>query len=110
MDGWKLKEVSEIDTGTVEFDLVDDYDGLQKMDELADEKYLGDILSADGKNCKNITARRNKAIGTRNQVMGILQDVYYGRYFFQVAKVLRNPLFLGSLLTKKIPLTPMGVL
>ena len=31
--------------------------------------------------------------------MGILQDVYYGRYYFQVAKILRNALFLSSLLT-----------
>ena len=62
VDGWKLKEVSEIDTGTVEDDSVDDYDGLQKMDEVTDEKYLGDVLSADGKNLKNITARRNKSI------------------------------------------------
>ena len=99
VDGWKLKEVSEIDTGIVEDDLVDDYDGLQKMDEVTDEKYLGDVLSADGKNLKNITTRRNKSIGTRNQIMGILQDVYYGRYYFQVAKILRNALFLSSLLT-----------
>ena len=99
VDGWKLKEVSEIDTGIVEDDLVDDYDGLQKMDEVTDEKYLGDVLSADGKNLKNITTGRNKSIGTRNQIMGILQDVYYGRYYFQVAKILRNALFLSSLLT-----------
>ena len=33
VDGWKLKEVSEIDTGAVEYDLVDDYDGRKKMDE-----------------------------------------------------------------------------
>ena len=99
MDGWKLKEVSEVDIGSVEYDLVDDYDGLQKMDEVKDEKYLGDILSADGKNFKNISARRNKAIGTRNQVLGVLHDVYYGRYHFQVSKVLRNALFLSSLLT-----------
>ena len=47
----------------------------------------------------DITATRNKAIGTRNQVMGILQDVYYGRSYFQVAKVPRYALFLSSLLT-----------
>ena len=30
----ELMEVSEIDTGTVECDLVDAYDGLQNMDEV----------------------------------------------------------------------------
>ena len=49
VDGWKLKEVSEIDTGIVEDDLVDDYDGLEKMDEVTDERYLGDVISKDGK-------------------------------------------------------------
>ena len=48
----------------------------------------------------DITATRNKAIGTRNQVMGILQDVqYYGRSYFILAKVPRCALFLSSLLT-----------
>ena len=37
VDGWKLKEVSEIDTGIVEDDLVDDYDVLKKMDEVTDD-------------------------------------------------------------------------
>ena len=97
VDGWRLKEVSDIQTG--ESDIFDEYEGMQQMDKVDEEKYLGDILSADGKNVKNITARCNKSIGTRNQIMGILQEVFYGKYYFQVAKVLRNSLFLSSLLT-----------
>jgi hypothetical protein len=62
------------------------------------EKYLGDIISVDGKNSKNIQARKGKAIGIINQITSILQDICFGPYHFEVAFLLRNSLFLNSLL------------
>ena len=99
VDEWKLSEVTEIETGTLEIESTDEYVGMQMMEEVMEEKYLGDILSVDGKNVKNIMARKNRSIGTINQIMGILREIYYGKYYFVVAKVLRSALFLSSLLT-----------
>ena len=45
------------------------------MEEVSEEKYLGDILSVDGRNSKNIMARKNKSIGSTNQIMGILGNI-----------------------------------
>ena len=99
VDEWKLSEVTEIATGNIEEDCIDEYGGIQKMEEVSEEKYLGDILTVDGRNIKNIMARKNKSIGSKNQIMGILREVYFGKYYFEVAKVLRSALFLSSLLT-----------
>ena len=49
VDEWKLSEVAEIETGTLEIESIAEYVGIQKMKEVMDEKYLGEILSADGK-------------------------------------------------------------
>ena len=99
VDEWKLSEVTEIATGNIEEDCIDEYGGIQKMEEVSEEKYLGDILTVDGRNIKNIMERKNKSIGSKNQIMGILREVYFGKYYFEVAKVLRSALFLSSLLT-----------
>ena len=61
VDGWNVTSVSEVETG--ECTLVDEYSGLHKIAEVNQEKYLGDILSNDGKNSKNIAARKNRGIG-----------------------------------------------
>ena len=66
---------------------------------LKDEQmYLGDIISADGSHKKNIEHRRNKGYGVINQIMQILETVYFGKYYFEVAMVLRSSMFLSSLL------------
>jgi hypothetical protein len=48
---------------------------------------------------KNIAARTNRGIGTLNQIVSILDDICFGKYFFKVAMVFRNSLLLSSLLT-----------
>ena len=63
------------------------------------ERYLGDIISSDGKNTKNIDVRKNRGIGVVNQVMDILEEICFGKYHFQVAMILRNSLLISSLLT-----------
>ena len=62
-------------------------------------KYLGDVISKDGKNTKNIEARKSKGIGVVNQIMCILNDIIFGPYHFEVALILRKSLLLSSLLT-----------
>ena len=45
-----------------------------------------------------MNARISKANGTINQIMFILEDIYFGRYFFQVAIILCNSMFINSIL------------
>ena len=97
IDGWKMKERSEVETQS--YITEDEYDGLYDMDTVNHEKYLGDIISDDGKNSKNIAARKNRGIGVVNQVMAILEEICFGKFYFQVAMVLRNSLLISSLLT-----------
>ena len=59
---------------------------------------LGDIISADGKHIENVQHRKNKGLGTISQIMDILDTVYFGKYYFEVALVLRSSLLLSSLL------------
>ena len=97
VEGWKIKEVEEINVDHVE--LEEEHVGECKMEEVTEEKYLGDIISVDGKNMKNIVSRVNRGTGIVTQIMGILEEICFGKYFFEVARMLRNSLLLSSLLT-----------
>ena len=39
------------------------------MKEVSEKKYVGDIISSDGKNKKNIKDRTNKATGNVNKIV-----------------------------------------
>ena len=68
------------------------------MKEKKDQKYLGDFISYDGTHTKNIQERRNKSYGVINQILHILESTYFGKYYFEVAMILRESLYLYSLL------------
>ena len=72
--------------------------GMEKMKMKEEQMYLGDIISADGSHSKNVQHRKNKGLGIINQIMDILDKVYFGKYYFEVALVLRSSLLLSSLL------------
>ena len=97
VNGWKLKTVSEVETGL--FKQLDEESGLHEMKKVDNEKYLGDIVTNDGKNHKNMLARRNRGIGVVTQIMTKLEDICFGKYFFQVAVIWRNTYLISSLLT-----------
>ena len=64
----------------------------------SEQLYLGDLISADGSHTKNVQLRSNKGLGVINQIMQILEATYFGKYFFEVATILRESLFLSSML------------
>ena len=78
---------------------VDSFKGKGQMKESDDEKYLGDIISYNGMNTKNIKARVDKGVGNVKQIMSILQEVCFGKFQFEVAIILRNSLLISSMLT-----------
>ena len=51
--------------------------------------YLGDIISGDGKNTKNINARIAKGPGKINDIMDILEKTSMGEDYFKIALLLR---------------------
>ena len=57
VDNWKEPEVEDCETGEIKIE--DTLDGEEIMEEKESEKYLGDIISKDGRNLKNIQARVN---------------------------------------------------
>ena len=96
VDHWKEVEVVNEETGIdkVEDICNDEYE----MEEKADEKYLGDIISVDGRNLKNIKSRVAKSTGIISRILSILNGIPFGQYFYEVAIILRNSLLLSSLL------------
>ena len=63
-----------------------------------EDKYIGDILSNDGKIYKNIKNRSMKGIGIISNIMNIVQELSLGRYHFELAVLLRESMLLSSML------------
>ena len=97
VDGWEVEKVENVETGDTRDKEVNS--GEYKMSTVDSEKYLGDILSNDGKNIKNVTARKNRGIGIVTQIIGKLNEICFGKHYFKVAIILRNSHLLSSLLT-----------
>ena len=96
VDGWKLEVKTDTTTGkSVQ---TESFVGPEQMGVKDEQMYLGDIVSSDGKHNKNVQARKNKGLGTINNIMQILKSMFFGKYFFEVALVLRSSLLLSSLL------------
>ena len=72
--------------------------GKVEMKDTEEEKYLGDVISSDGKNSKNIKARVNKGKGIVKKILDILENMPFGKLYFQVAILLRNSLLVSSML------------
>ena len=72
--------------------------GKVQMEESDEEKYLGDIITKDGRNLKNIQSRINKGKGKVKRISEILNGVPFGKLYFQVAIILRNSLLVSSVL------------
>ena len=64
-----------------------------------EEKYLGQIISSDGKNTKNIQKMRNKGLGLQNKVIQMLDAMPRGQFHFTIAKILRNSYVISSILS-----------
>ena len=62
------------------------------------DKYLGNIISTDGKNDENVKSRAASALGSISSIMNILNEVSLGSYFFKIGFLLRQTIFLSKLL------------
>ena len=69
------------------------------MPTASSDTYLGDIISSDGKNSLNLDNRLAKGRGKVAEIIAIINKLSLGRHFFKIAILLRETLFLGSVLT-----------
>ena len=69
---------------------------MQKVDS---DVYLGEVLSADGKNNLNIKNRIGRGLGKITEIMNILEKVTLGEHYFATAVLLRESMFLSSVLS-----------
>lgn len=68
------------------------------MKKVPEAKYLGDIITAVGTMHRNIETRGKKSIGIISQIMSILKGLSLGIYYFSISVLLRNLLFVNSVL------------
>ena len=93
---WKVEAVTDTSSGKCY--QAESFGGQEVMKVKADQMYLGDIIAADGSHKKNVQARKNKGVGIINKIMQIMQSMFFGKYYFEVALLLRSSLLLSSLL------------
>jgi hypothetical protein len=96
VDSWKVNVETDPESGTPTQS--EHYAGVEKMKVKQEQTYLGDVISSDGKHTQNVQARKNKGLGVITQITQILDTVMFGKYYFEVAMVLRSSLLLSSLL------------
>ena len=69
------------------------------MDDSKTEKYVGDLITEDGKNDANIASRKSKAFGIAGDILAILEEVPLGPYRTEAGLCMRNAMFLNAILT-----------
>ena len=62
------------------------------------EKYLGQIITSNGRLDHNISERHNKGLGLVNEILGILKEVSFGYHFFTIAVLFRNSKLVNGML------------
>ena len=95
VDNWTEVAVEE-NTEPVKFK--DIFEGENKIEEKESEKYLGDVLSVDGKNIRNIKTRVNKGTGVVNKIITVLEGIPFGKQYFKIGMILRDSLLVSSML------------
>ena len=68
------------------------------MGEVEFDDYLGDVIANDGKNKKNLQKRLSRGTGVITQIMSILELVSFGQHYVDIALLLRESMFLSSIL------------
>ena len=69
------------------------------MKEVDSDVYLGDIIMANGKNDMNVKNRICKGLGKITEIMEILEKLPLGEHYFSTAVLLRESLFLSTVLS-----------
>ena len=95
VDGWLMKETENTNTK----ETVETFNGEEEIKEADDTKYLGQIISKDGTNTKNIESRGHKEIGLVNKIETTLSNTPGGKYHFELAVLMRNAILISSIIS-----------
>ena len=68
------------------------------MEAVQEDMYLGDIISSDGKNKKNVEKRISKGLGIITQIMNLLEIISFGSHYIEIALLLRESMFINGIL------------
>ena len=68
------------------------------MNKVDKEKYLGDILTNDGKINENVDNRKAKGLAAANQTLSMLQEISFGHSYFEMAMLFRTSIMINSML------------
>ena len=63
------------------------------------EKYVGDIVTSNGKHSKNLITRRSKGIGITSEIISILDGLCLGGHYFTSALLMRQSMLIQVLLS-----------
>ena len=96
VDSWKQEVIKE--KGGKKY-LEDVYVGKEEMKYVEETKYLGEVVSMNMKNEKNIKSKTNKAHGNIKKIEDTINERPYGIHTFKAAMLLRKGILLGSLLS-----------
>ena len=69
------------------------------MKKVDSDKYLGNIISGDASNQKDIEKKLSKGMGIISQIMALLSEVSLGVHYFKIGLLLREALFVNGILT-----------
>ena len=97
VDEWKMKETENRTTHTI--DRIEVFNGEEEINETNNEKYLGQIISSDGTNVKNVQNRANKGRGLVKKIETTLRNTPGGKYLFELAVIMRNAILISSILS-----------
>ena len=95
VDSWKDELVTDNDGRKY---LKDIFNGKVEMKYVEDKKYLGEIVTTNMKNKKNIQKKSNKAFGNIRKIKDTLIERPFGIHTYKAAMLLRGGLLIGSLL------------
>ena len=70
-----------------------------KIKIVLEEKYLGDIVTSNGKHTSNIKRRSSKCIGLIVDIVNLLNLLCLGKHYFKTAVLLRQAMLLSVMLT-----------
>ena len=70
-----------------------------KMPKVSFDKYLGEMVSDDCLNKKDIELRVSKGMSYISQIMIILEEVCFGQFYFDTAVLLRESIFINGILS-----------
>ena len=70
-----------------------------QMQQVDSDVYLGDVISANGKNDLNVRKRIGIGLGKITEIMNILEKVTLGEHYFASAVLLRESMSLNSILS-----------